>query len=212
MRLCSDKDIFKWEPALFTAAPAERFVLRGTQAQLSSTTFTDTETDFLLTAVAPASILRLWNTLAQVEFCCEVVSLGESGELVVSAIRPDDITQLWSPGNYSNLDYAVVSYASIIEEVSYYLLSKFGLLESADNILNDRQLKLCCVFAVISACYASVALSDTDSEDTLYWAKSNYYRKRFEEHRSSLELLIDIDGDGNADDIITTNSIALERN
>ena len=211
MRLCKDRDIFKWEPKLFVVAVAERYICSGSGAEIAGTEFIANNIDFLLSGVEAGGILRIWNELAQVDLCCEIVSVGEEGHLTISAVRPDDVSVLWSPGNYTNLDYAVVSYSPVIEEVSYYLLAKYGLLDNYEQVLDNRQLRLCCVFAVLAACYASMALSDSEGDDAVYWAKSNYYRKRFEEYRCNFEVSIDIDGDGVADERLSGNTIILER-
>ena len=210
MRFCRDSDIFKWEPKLYAAASSARYICRGSGGRIIGTDFTAGDNEFLLCGIEAGYILRGWNGLAMIDVCCEIVSVSEGGQMEISAVRPDDVTVLWSPGNYSNLDYAVITYSPVIEEMSYWLSKKCNL-ESAESVTDTRALRLSCVFGVISAAYASMAITDSEGEDEVLWAKSNYYRNRFEEMRNSIVLPVDIDGDGEEDRVINTNTIEIER-
>lgn len=210
MRFCSDSDIFKWEPSLYASAPSARYICRGSGGKIAGTVFTASDNEFLLCGIEPGCVLRTWNSLAMIDVCCEVVSVGEGGQMTISAVRPDDVTLLWSPGSYSNLDYAIVTYLPVIEEMSYWLSRKYDL-ESTDSLTDQRALRQSCVFGVISAAYASVAMTDAEGEDEVLWAKSNYYRNRFEEARCNIILKQDVDGDGVEDQLITGNVIQIER-
>ncbi len=210
MLLCKDVDLFKWEPKLFSdSALTERYICRGTGGVINATDFTASDNVFLLNGVEPGCVLYLWNTLAGLSLCCEIVSVGLGGQLVVSIVRPDESSGPVPVGSFANLDYAVVSYTPLIEEVSYALLAKYGLIGRESEISNIRQLRQSCVFAVLSACYAGAAIADGQSE--LYWSKSHYYRKLFDEARCGFEVLLDADGDQQPDESIAGNSIIMER-
>lgn len=210
MRLCKDIDLFKWEPKLFsTAALSERYICSGSGGTISGTSFTVNDNIFLLSGVEPGGILYAWNTLANIRVCCEIVAIGLGDSLTVSLARPDDSTGAIPVGSFADLDYAVVSYNPLIDEVSYALLAKYDLLDRETEIVNIRQLRQSCVFAVLTACYASAAMADENSE--LYWLKSNHYRKLLEEARCSFEVALDKNGDGQTDDIVAGNLIELER-
>lgn len=211
MRLCNDRDLYKWEPGLFVGSASERVISRGSGAVISGTDFIAAAYDFLFSGVEAGGIIRVWNELAQVDFCCEIISVGENGHLTISAIRPDDVDLLWTPGNYSTLDFAVVSYSPVIEEVSYCLINSLRIADRAELLIDNRRLKLACVYAVLAGCYASIAISGDDKSDELYWSKSHYYRKLFDEYRSGLELEFDLDGDGDADQKLSGAYINLER-
>ncbi|MBN2063252.1 MAG: hypothetical protein JW745_00505 [Sedimentisphaerales bacterium] len=210
MILCNDVDLFKWEPKLFsTSGLAERYICRGSGGVISGTEFNASDNIFLLSGVEPGGVLYVWNTLAGVSLCCEIVSIGLGGNLVISIVRADDSCGAVPVGSFTNLEYAVVSYTPLIEEVSYSLLAKYGLIGRESEISNIRQLRQSCVFAVLSACYAGAAMADEQSE--LYWSKSHYYRKLFDEARCGFEVLLDVNGDDQPDESIAGNSIIMER-
>ena len=209
MRLCSDIDICKWEPALYSgAAGSERYMCSGNGGSISGTQFSANDNEFLLTGVEPGFVLRCWNELAMIEFCCEIVEVQANGNLVVSSVRPGDITVLWSPGNYTNLNYAVISYSPMIEEMSYLLISKLQGVDSPDDIRDSRSMRHLCVYAVISSLYATLARTE---EDELYWQKSDYYLKQFRAEHTRFVAEIDTDGDGEADKRISGNIVSLKR-
>ena len=209
MRLCNDVDICKWEPMLYSsAAGAERCVCAGNGGVVSGTQFSVNDNDFLLCGVEPGFILRCWNELAMVDFCCEIVAVQEDGGLAVSTVRPGDIESLWSPGNYTNLNYAVVSYSPVVEELSYSILSKLQLVDGVESLVDKRPLRLVCVFAVIAAIYMALAQKE---EDELYRQKSEYYSKRFMAEYNSFIADVDEDGDGEADRVVNGNTILLKR-
>ena len=209
MRLCNDVDVSKWEPMLYTsAAGSERYVCSGSGGVVSGTQFTVSDNEFILRGVEPGFILRCWNELAMIEFCCEIIEVQAEGNLVVSTIRPNDSMVLWSPGSFSNLKYAVISYSTLIEDISSRFISRLQLVDSVDELVDSRSLRHVCVFAVVSAVYASMARTE---DDELYWQKSDYYRKLYEREYSRFKAGVDVDGDGEADKVVSGNSVVLKR-
>ncbi len=209
MRLCNDIDICKWESALYSdAVSSDRYVCSGNGGVISGGQFSVTGIDFLQSGVEPGFMLRCWNELAMVELCCEIVEVQSSVSLSVSSVRPSGVTELWPPGDYSNLNFAVISYSPVIDEVSYSIMSRLREINSIDDLVESRSLRLQCVFLVIASVYASIAKT---SDDDFYWHKSEYYRKQYDMEQSRFAADIDTDGDGEIDRTICGNIISLKR-
>ncbi|MBN1796728.1 MAG: hypothetical protein JW804_08645 [Sedimentisphaerales bacterium] len=212
----NDVDILKYEPVLFGELHLPWQVLaNGSGGNLSDTTFTESGVDFVSATVTAGCVIYLHSSDGLLDGAYEIVSVDSETQLTVSVLRSEESDDAIALPAASDITYRISTYQPQAYEAAYALTEYFGIKPGdpssdieAEDILDTDVLKRASVFAIISAVYAMLA-GKGDNEN--FWKKSHYYRKCFEQARSSARVGFDFDDDGIADKTNQGGSVRLIR-
>jgi hypothetical protein len=214
VRLCSDRDILKYEPGLFGANfPANQVIAAGTGGTLTGTTFTASGANFISAQVEAGDCIYMKRADVNLEGVYEIVSVGSASQLCVSVLRADRESDpipplmglLTLPSSEGGVTYRISTYRPQIAEVSLrlmeYLWIKPGEVRSdisADEILNSEQVRQICALGTIASAYRTLA---NGADDNNFKDKSIEYETMFGNGMERCRVAIDKDGDGVADGV-----------
>jgi hypothetical protein len=206
VRLCDDRDILKYEPALFGANhPANQVIAAGTGGTLAGTTFSAGGADFVSAQVEAGDCVYLKSADGVLDGVYEIVAVDSATQLCVSVLRADSESSPIAPPSGSDITYRISTFKPQIAEVSLrlmeYLWIKPGEVRSdisADEILNSDEVKQLCAMGTIAAAYRTLA---NGADDNNFKDKSIEYETMFGNGMERCRVAIDKDGDGVADSI-----------
>lgn len=209
----NDADILKYEPALFGELHLPwQVVAAGTGGEISATTFTDDDADFVSAQVQAGGVIYLRSADGLLDGAYEIVSVDSTTQLTISVIRPDSDSPSIAPPAASEITYRVSTFAPQTAEVGFQLTEYFGIKPgnpagnyAVEDVLDTNVLKRASVFAVIASVYRLVASKDKDEN---FWNKSTHYQALFEKARERCRLSIDVGQDGIAD--LTKNGASIK--
>ena len=212
----SDADILKYEPVLFGELHLSWQVLAtGTGGELSGTTFTASDADFVGAQVSAGGVINLRSADGELDGAYEIVSVDSATQFTFSVIRPDSDSAAVAPPPASDVNYRVSTFAPQANEVGFGLTEYFGVKPGSpessydvEDILDKEVLKRASVFAIIASVYAMLA---SKADDENFWKKSLHYQGLFERARERCRLSIDAGSDGIADLTKSGASIKLVR-
>jgi hypothetical protein len=207
----NDVDLLKYEPKLFTELYFPSQVLAsGTGGALAGTTFTKTGANFTAAGVAAGGVIYLKNAAGTLDGAFEIVSVDSATQLTVSVLRGDETAAAIPPPPAADVTYRVATFAPQANETMLALMQYFGIKsDDSESLIEPQELRQASVLAVLACVYATIADSADTSE--LFWKKSLYYQKLFEQMREILRLGIDTDGDNVTDEVKQGGSIRLVR-
>jgi len=212
----SDADILKYEPVLFGELHLSWQVLAtGTGGELSGTTFTASDADFVGAQVSAGGVINLRSADGALDGAYEIVSVDSATQLTISVIRPDSDSPAVALPSASDVNYRVSTFAPQANEVGFGLTEYFGIkpgnpasIYEVKDILDTEVLKRASVFAIIASVYAMLA---SKTQDENFWKKSLHYQGLFERARERCRLSIDAGSDGVADITRNGSSVKLVR-
>lgn len=206
VRLCNDRNILKYEPALFGVNfMANQIIAAGTAGVLAGTTFQASGADFVSAQVEAGDCVYLKSADGTLEGVYEIVSVDSATQLCVSVLRADSEAAPIAPPAGSDATYRISTFKPQIAEVSLllmeYLWIKPGELigdVNADDILESDQVRQLCAMGTIAAAYRMLASGADDDNFKGKWQK---YEQMFGEGMERCRVAIDKDGDGVADSV-----------
>ena len=206
VKLCSDRDILKIEPALFGANfPANQVIAAGMGGTLAGTTFGVSGANFVSAQVATGDCIYLKSADGKLDGVYEIVAVDSATQVCVSVLRADSQSDPIAPPAGSDVTYRISTFKPQIAQVSLwvmeYLWVKRGQVigdVSADEILDLDEVRQLCAMGVTATAYRTLAMGAGDEN---LWSKGQYYGQLFGKALESCRVLIDKDGDGIADSI-----------
>ena len=203
VRLCSDRDILKYEPALFGDLYLKNQVIAaGTDGEIAGTTFTAESADFVSAQVEAGDCIYLKSADGSLEAVFEIVAVDSATQICVSVLRDDSQADPIAPPvgtQTTGITYRVSTLRPQIAEVSLRLLQYLGITDAystADEILNADQVRQTCAMGVIATAYRTLAGGDNAE---ILKSKSTEYQRLFGEGLEKSRIFIDFDNDGIAD-------------
>jgi hypothetical protein len=211
----SDRDILVFETAVFGDIYLPGQVLcSGTGAVVAGTSFLAAGEDFIAAKVQSGGVIYLKSLDETIDACFEIVSIDSETQLSISVLRQDGDTDPIGAGTAVDVYYRICTYRPQIAETSLQLAEFLGLSPmnpageyDVSQISNADVLRRACVFSVLSCVYAMQ--SNGGEQD--HWAKSLYYKNKFERARERLIVGFDTSGDGVADAVKIPSSVKLRR-
>jgi hypothetical protein len=206
MRLCSDRDILKYEPALFGVNfPANQVIAAGTAGVLTGTTFGASGANFVSAQVEPGDCIYLKSADGSLDGVYEIVAVDSATQVCVSVLRADSQSDPIAPPAGTGITYRISTFKPQIVNASLILMEYLGIKPgevrsdiSADDILNSEEVKQLCAMGTVSAAYRTLA---NGADDNNFKDKSIEYERLFGEGLERCRVAIDKDGDGVADDV-----------
>ena len=206
VRLCDDRDILKYEPALFgTSYLTNQVIAAGTSGTLAGTTFQASGANFVSAGVEAGDCVYLKSADGKLDGVYEIAAVDSATQLCVSVLRADSQDDPVSPPAGSDVTYRISTLRPQIAEVSLrlmeYLWIKLGEQVgdvSASEILKSDEVRQLCALGTIAAAYRTLA-NGTSSDN--FGGKQQEYEKLFGEGMERCRVAIDKDGDGIADGI-----------
>jgi len=200
----NDVDILKFEPILFGELYLPWQVLAaGTGGELSGTTFTASEADFVSAQISAGGVIYLQSADGTLDGAYEIVSVDSATQLGVSVVRSDSDDAAVAPTAATDISYRISTFGPQASEVGFQLTEYFGIKPGnpasdidVEDVLDTDVLKRASVFAAISSVYAMLA---SKARDENFWKKSLHYQKLFAKARERCRLSIDFGSDGVAD-------------
>jgi hypothetical protein len=203
VRLCSDRDILKYEPALFGANYlASQVIATGTTGVLAGTTFQATGASFISAQVEAGDCIYLKSADGKLDGIYEIVTVDSATQLCVSVMREDsqgDPIAVPVGTQTTGITYRVSTFRPQIAEVSLRIMEQLGIRQednAADEILNTDELRRICAMGVIATAYRTLAEGDNAE---ILKSKSAEYDRLFSEGLEKCRIFIDKDNDGIAD-------------
>jgi hypothetical protein len=207
----NDVDLLKYEPKLFTKLyfPSQVLV-SGTGGVLSGTTFTKIGANFVAAGVVAGGVIYLKSAADTLDGAFEIVSVDSATQLTVSVVRSDDTAIAIPPPAAADVTYRIATFSPQAYEAGRMLMRCFGIpQDDSENLIEPEELRVASVFAILASIYATLT-GDAEASEEL-WKKSLHYRALFEHAREILQLDVDTDGDGTADEVKHGGEIKLVR-
>jgi hypothetical protein len=204
VKLCDDKDILKYEPALFGELhPTNQVLVSGTGGELAGTTFTASGADFVSAGVEAGGVITLRSADGVLDGTYEIVAVDSATQLCVSVLRADSESDPIAPQPGNDITYRISTLGPQAAEVSLrlteYLWIRPGQATgdfSAEDILDSEQIRQVCATGVIASAYRMLA-SGANSENSR--DKELHYEQLFAKGMERCRVALDKDGDGVAD-------------
>ncbi len=213
----SDVDLMKFEPNVFGSWFLSSQVLcGGDNGIVAGTQFTAAGVDFISSGAAAGGVIWLESTDGAIKGAFEIVSVLDAGHLTVSVVRPSDEQAATPIGSASGLTWRIISYAAQGYEVLWQISQRLALSPgcsaaeySVDDIVNADSLRQASVFGILMLIFQA-QYEGLDGQDVLD-IKGQYYRLRFAEAVARVQVKIDTDNDGDAEQTIRPGVICLVR-
>lgn len=199
MAIINDIDLLLIEPSLFTdAADAAVELIASDDGNISGSQLNSGQVDFEDAGVTAGQVVVVNGEPLEV-----VDRLGKT-ELSVSARRLPG-SPVIDPGNGTGLMFSVLTFARHVEDAERWLARALGLDQnhpttplSEENVLNYDELADLVSYRVTATAFAQAAAADP-ADDSLR-DRAELYERMAVEVRQLATALIDIDGDGVADE------------
>lgn len=209
VKLCSDADILRCEPALFGELhPQNQVLAAGTGGGLAGTTFTAGGVDFLSAGVEPGGVIYLRSADGALDGAYEIVAVDSATQLCVSVLRGDAESDAIAPPAGSDISYRVSTLGHQIALVSLRLTEYLGIWPgqsrlwrgdfSAEDILDTDVVRQICAFGVTAAAYRMLQGGAADGGFRDKWV---HYEQLFAKGMERARVGLDGDGDGVADSV-----------
>lgn len=206
VRLCDDRDILKYEPALFGVNyPANQVIAVGTGGTLAGTTFQASGANFVSAGVEAGDCLYLKSADGKLDGVYEIATVDSATQLCVSVLRADSEANPTAPPAGSDVTYRISTFKPQIADVSLLLMEYLWIKPGetiggvcADEILESDEVRQLCAIGTIAAAYRTLASGASDDNFKGKWQK---YEEMFGQGMERCRVAIDKDGDGVADSI-----------
>ncbi len=214
MNFSTDRDLLRIEPNVFTEASlVGQQRLYVTDGQLSGTALTSPTADFVDAGVEAGSVVLAAQSPL------EVIERLDPQTLAVSLIRTKPTDALIPPSGLGAgpLEVKAITFELQAALVRDSLLRVLGLdpdgidpeTPDADAVVSEGVMWQLEALGTLERVYASAAVFDEPGSALAH--KAAYYRQRFDELRQRAIVLLDLDGDGLADERRGLGLITLTR-
>ncbi|MBL1217001.1 MAG: hypothetical protein D8M59_05835 [Planctomycetes bacterium] len=218
MAFATDRDLLVPEPNLFRDMSfASQILAIGSDGTIGGTTFTSFTSNFTNVGIDAGHVIVVGGV------ALEVVSRLSATQLVVSRLRPDGNNgSLLPPTSGNNLTFQVCSYAPQIESVhaliqnacELHAVGSSGVSSSSypeDQVVNPDEIVRVEVMGALYLAFAAAG-SLTGASNAELAQRAELYRQRYDAARSAARVLIDTNGDGEAEIVRTMNTVKFFRN
>ncbi len=212
-----DVDVARFEPGVFGDWYLRSQVLcAGENGIVSGTQFTASGVDFTASQVAAGGVIWLESTDGSIRGAFEIVSVDSASYLTVSVIRADSEQAAIPVGAASGLTWRIVSYRPQGYEVLWRISQKLGLSPGcaaadydAGDIVNAESLRQASVFGVLVMVF-QLLYQGMEGQAVLR-EKLDYYERLYDEAMARVTVLVDTDGDGDAERSVRPGTVRLVR-
>jgi hypothetical protein len=206
VRLCDDRDILKYEPALFGVNHlANQVIAAGTGGTLAGTTFGASGANFVSAQVAAGDCVYLKSADGKLDGVYEIAAVDSATQVCVSVLREDLQSDPIAPPAGSDVTYRISTFRPQIAQVSLQVLEYMRVKQGqaigdvvADEILNSDEVRQLCAMGTIAAAYRTLT---NGADNNNFKDKSIEYERLFGEGMERCRVAIDKDGDGVADSV-----------
>ncbi len=215
-RFSDDRDLAVFEPGLFSDCPfATQVLCSGTGAELSGGVLSLAGTDFAACGIEPGGIVFVHDVSRMVEQVLEVLSVGPSGSMAVSLLRPDRDGDAILPADRQDVCFRVCSFAMQAGIVALELTERLGIRPGrstseygTEHLLNAEDLRLVSVYGTLAKIYASLSTGDSTE---VFFQKRHLYTVQFQRARERVLAELDTNLDGKAEEVRLAGIGLLER-
>ncbi len=212
---CQDRNLLSMEPIIFIASgfPSQKIAI-GSDGALSGTTFTSASSDFSSASVAAGMVLCTYTSIPAEGSAFEIVSVDSATTLTVSVLRADTDATPVAPPAGTNLLFYVRTFQPQIATVSATLSEKLRQMTevagiAAADFADSNQLQIATAYGVLASVF--VARAENAAASDANWIKAEHYRREYQKLQLQLRLVVDLDGDGRAEQTRTLGNVALRR-
>ena len=212
MTFSTDRDLLLIEPHVFRDVPLmSQQHLHVTDASVTGTTLSSASADFTAAQLDTGSVVLITNS----DTACEVIDVLNANTLTVSLPRPDPNTAAIPVGDATALTVVARTFAPQATVVHGLLLRLAGIdsdIEeelTADSIVSQSVMAHLEALGTLELVYAAAATITGDNDEVQ--AKAQLYRQRFNQAIREARVLIDLDGDGAADEERNFGLVNLHR-
>jgi hypothetical protein len=199
MALITDRDLLLIEPGVFTAAAvAATNLLTVTDGDVSGTTLTSASSDFATLEIDEGNVALVDDE------ALEIVQRVSATELDVSRPRRTETDEKIAPESGTGRTLRINSFARLIDQTQGDLLQALGMHADdprqpldAGDIVNPQPLANMLALRVIARAFGLAAALDGDNASLA--ARAALFAERADEAAASTAVLLDLDGDGEAD-------------
>ena len=202
MTFSLDRDLLAVEPGVFSDVPfAGQQLVEAADGVASETSLTSSASDFVASQTDTGSVVLIAGVPH------EVIERVDSNTLTVSLLRADDSQAAIAGTQGSELDVKVRSFKNQANVIYGQLLQMLGIdvdaadnLDSkvtADSIVSLSVMKQLEVLGILECVYIGAMGISGDNKELA--GKAEMYRKRFSQAMRQATVLLDLDGDGQAD-------------
>lgn len=197
----SDVDLLRYEPTVFTGSGFPGQVLcKGTNGQVSGTTFTAADEDFLGKQIRAGHVIYLSDGAGNIEGAYEVVSVDSATQLTISVLRAEASAPLISIGAGSSLFYRIGTFDAQGYEVMTALAQNLAIRPgradspySIDDIADPQPLRSLSALMVLQLVFGS--LYQNAETDAVCLVKKDLYERLAEQARQRCVIQIDVGDD-----------------
>jgi hypothetical protein len=195
MEFASDRDLAILEPSVYRDVAWQALTLCTGIAQVGDTILEATTADADFTSLP----LGAGNVVLIGGFVCEVLSLLDVHVIVVSKLRASSDTPAIPIAALSNSPFVIRSFRPQIAWAHAALMAMAGLKPGEEQkVMNPADACRLEALLALSIVYTGAGALETTAG--MYTSRGAMYRRRFMEERGRTMLLIDHDGDGQADE------------
>ena len=200
MNFSTDRDLLVYEPTVFTDAPfVAQQRLHVTDAALSGTQLTSADADFNLAQIEAGSVVLVGRTPYEVLQCVNAQTLSVS--LLRTRLSDDPI-----PGpEGTSLDLKARTFAPQAALIHDALLRLLGIDPSdpytpmtEDAVVSLSVMARLEALGTLERVYSGAAALSGDNEQLRI--KARHYARQFQLAAAQSTVLVDVDGDGHADE------------
>ncbi|GAB5497451.1 MAG: hypothetical protein Phyf2KO_25310 [Phycisphaerales bacterium] len=199
-----DRDLLVYEPRLFLDVVWVGQRMLFETGTVVSGIVVSSGADFTAAGV------RVGHVLNYKEASYEVVQELGSTQLGISVPRADSDDSVILPPDSASTTLRVYTFAHQMQQVHDQILRMLGIESDVDpapgeltvteeSIVNPGALRRLEVFGTLHLVFSAASASGVGSETDTFSQRAEMYRKRYQEERERVSVLIDTDGDGVAD-------------
>jgi hypothetical protein len=211
----TDADLLKWEPTLFRdlAVPGQRLAAAA-DGETAGLSFQSDSAKFQDDGLQPGHVVRLVAEDGEEYGCYEVLSVESQTALLATQVGRTATDPVDLPTGHDWL-YTVDTFDPQAEEVRFELLARLGLAVDDDGadleqqVFVRRTLRRASVFGTLLMIFEGQSGGEQEGRNLA--AKAALYRGLYEKELAKVQVRLDRNGDGRADDLRAPGSVRLRR-
>jgi hypothetical protein len=199
MAMVTDRDLLLIEPSAFVdAVSAATVLLSAADGGVASDTLTSASSNFATLGIGSSHVIVVADQPL------EIVQRLSATQLEVSRPREADDAPRIPPGNGSNQAFTVPTFARLIAQTQFDALQALGMRPdepaaplAQEDVLNPEPLARLIALRVLERAFRAAAAHDPD--DATLAARAQHHADAASAIANSTTVLLDLDGDGEAD-------------